>query len=363
MSSMLLSLLGLAAVAVASPLAGQTARATVSQLSSTDAPKAPLPTAAPDLVLRQDQSQTTLTLSDCETVADPDLGVDPGCNCANYDGWLPFLTNVADSASCSYTTLVTAATPFPYTTTLANNAIIAYDDLAEDGASTTLQAGTTLTLQVGATSSVNVGQITDSASALYTAISNSLVAACPTPTSGSTVTACASVSPIGGVTYIDSYNDNSQGDLEIKIPLISVSDPNALQMMIVAVAQGVAGNANNPANTAEVSWECDSCYDEMASDWPTVALTNVPALYQAIVSEQDSTTNGAIVTQDMEVEFALAPAHNSFTCSDASLILSGMAALGAIIPGFGWLSLGVVGSELRFGVSPGCDAVGWAQNV
>ncbi|KAK5742460.1 hypothetical protein LTR17_003262 [Elasticomyces elasticus] len=359
---MLFPLLGVAAVAIAGPLA-TTAVVQSTQMRSME----PKPTGRP-ILPRQNGDQTTYTLSECETVADPDSGATSGgCECAGYDTILPFLTNVADSASCSYTTFVadkTTANPYPYTTTLANDAIVAYASYPTNGDSTTLQAGTTLTLQMGATSSVNIGVVSDAAAvnALYTAISNSLVAACPTPTGGSTVTECASVAPITGISYIaDTSELVTDGELKITVPLVSVSDADTLQMLIVAVASGVKGNANDWANTGTTSYMCDSCWDEDEFAWPTINLTNVPALYQALASEQTAGTDGAILVQDIEVAFALGEEGSSaFTCSDESLIFSGLAAIGALIPGWGFLSLGVTGSELRFGLSLACDAASWA---
>ncbi|KAK4549853.1 hypothetical protein LTR36_005154 [Oleoguttula mirabilis] len=276
---------------------------------------------------------------------------------------------------CSYSDYVTAvdASPDPYifTTTLTNDAIVAYAtttyyvtgaDPIGAGDSTTLQAGSSVTLQMAATSSVNIGVMTDIAqvSALYTSVSNNLVSACPTPTSGSTVTACASVAPVTGVSYIDDYNDlKTDGELDITVPLISVTDANVLQVLILSIAAGIAGNAQDPGNTASVAWMCDSCWDETSDDWPTANLTNVPGLMQAIFTEQTEATDGAILEQDLEVTFSLGLGADAFTCSDASLVLSGMAAIAAIVPGFGFLSFGALGSVSRFGLSVGCDASAW----
>ena len=55
--------------------------------------------------------------------------------------------------------------------------------------------------------------------------------------------------------------------------------------------------------------------------------------------------------QDLEVTLALQGGGNAFSCSDAGLVLSGLSALGSLIPGFGFLGLGIVGSVGRFGLS------------
>jgi len=104
-----------------------------------------------------------------------------------------------------------------------------------------------------------------------TAISNSLVAACATPTSGQTVTSCSSVAAVTGVSYVDTYNDlKTDGKLEMNVELISVTDANALNMLIVAIAAGVMGNAQSPDNNAAVQYMCDSCWDDDPSQWPSV---------------------------------------------------------------------------------------------
>lgn len=70
-------------------------------------------------------------------------------------------------------------------------------------------------------------------------------------------------------------------------------------------------------------------------------------------------TDGAILVQDMEVTFSLGLGADAYECSDASLVLSGLAAIGALVPGFGFLSLGALGSVTRFGLSVGCAASAW----
>jgi len=59
-----------------------------------------------------------------------------------------------------------------------------------------------------------------------------------------------------------------------------------------------------------------------------INLTNVPAIYESIFSEQTEATNGDVVIQDLEVTFALEGGSSAFSCSDAGLVLSGLAALG-----------------------------------
>ena len=141
--------------------------------------------------------------------------------------------------------------------------------------------------------------------------------------------------------------------------LVSFTDVNVLEMMAVSIASGVMGSAATDGNTQEVSYLWSKEDGNLMDAPKSENQTNVPSLYQALFSRQTNDTNGAVEVQNLEVTLALDAAHDGLTCGDAGLVLSGLAALGAVIPGFGWLGLGAVGSVSRFGLSMGCGASSW----
>lgn len=57
----------------------------------------------------------------------------------------------------------------------------------------------------------------------------------------------------------------------------------------------------------------------------------------------------------MEVSMKMKAGPSDYACSDVGLALSIMAAVGAAIPGLGWLGGGVVGSVGRAGLSLACN--------
>ncbi|KAJ5591598.1 uncharacterized protein N7459_001967 [Penicillium hispanicum] len=287
----------------------------------------------------------------------------PVSKCYNY------VDQTRNTKGCDRTAVTSAVeaspNPYPFTTTLTNDAVVAYATSWQPypsvfigtGDSSTIHAGSSVSLQMNPTKSVNVGYMTESSqvSSLYTAISNSISAACPKPTSGATVTTCSTVSAVTGIAYVNEYNDlHTNGELEISIPLISVSDATVLDVLINTIANGITGIARQQSSTSEVRYCPPDEWDSMSVYWPTVNLSNAPGILEAIFSKETAATDGKVLVQDLEVSLALGEGGNAFDCSDVGLVLSGLSALGSLIPGFGFLGMGAVGSELRFGMSVDC---------
>lgn len=91
-----------------------------------------------------------------------------------------------------------------------------------------MQHGKSLTIEINPTASQNVGFLTGTS--LHTAVSDALVTACSTPKSGSTITTCTPAT-VTSVPYMESVYVE-EGDLELAVPLVSVSDPNKMQALI-----------------------------------------------------------------------------------------------------------------------------------
>lgn len=119
------------------------------------------------------------------------------------------------------------------------------------------------------------------------------------------------------------------------------------------------GNAASASNVNNVWYDCDKtqfpvCVGD-GVDAPTVDLVNVPALMQAIFTEQTADTDGEVLTQNMEISMSMKAGGEDFVCSDVGLALSIMAAVGSVVPGFGWLGGAAVGSTTRAGLSLACN--------
>ncbi|KAK4495930.1 hypothetical protein PRZ48_013198 [Zasmidium cellare] len=357
MSVAAISLLMLAVHSLAGPVAP----------SPTTYPSAPPAyiTPSPDLAERADPL-TTITFSTCTQTEDPDQDIS-GCVCSGF-------TEVFSWSVCSLGTLVTdvatATNPYIFSTTLPNNAIVAYETTTHyggvtdgppdgAGASTTIQAGTQLTVQMDPTSSVNVGWRTAAAeqSALYTAVSSALTVACPSAT-GDTITQCTDAPAVGGIQYLSHGGLETDGDLDIKVELVSYKDEWVRQALIQSIARGIVGQAAAPNNTWATDYQVPGSDPEYSYNWPTSSWSTVPGVWGSTVSIQSNETDGKVLVQDMVVALHFDPVGEAFECAIYSAVLSGIAAL-AVIPELGFIGGGGAGSLGRFGVTLGCDAPSW----
>jgi hypothetical protein len=131
------------------------------------------------------------------------------------------------------------------------------------GSWTTVQIGTSLGVQIATNlSAQSIGTFTGDR--LYTAISNALVTACPSPTSGSTVTACATPSPIKNIPYLSGSELNTDGELTLTTSFVEYSDPDILAAMIASVATAMNVSSLHPRNTKEVTYNNNPCYECVA---------------------------------------------------------------------------------------------------
>lgn len=94
--------------------------------------------------------------------------------------------------------------------------------------------------------------------------------------------------------YLDADSLHHDGTLDIDIPIISVSDPNVLNALISFIAAGVQSNGQSPNNSNAVSYLCDEahlpCQDY--ENAYSANLINVPAVMQAIYTEETEETKG-----------------------------------------------------------------------
>jgi len=157
--------------------------------------------------------------------------------------------------------------------------------------------------------------------------------------------------------YLDADSLHYDGTLDIDIPIISVSDADILKVLISFIAAGVQSNSVSPGNNNTVTYLCDEknlpCQD-YENAW-SAGLVNIPAIMQALYTEQTADTDGKVIVQNIEVNMKMKAGPSDFSCSDAGTALSVIAGVAAVIPGLGWLSGGVVGSVARAGLSLVCN--------
>lgn len=120
---------------------------------------------------------TTIPVSKCYNYVDQTRNTQ-GCECEGYDGILPYIGSTFGCSRTAVTSAVEASpNPYPFTTTLTNDAVIAYATSWQPytsvfigtGANSTIHAGSSVSLQMNPTKSVNVGYMTESSqvSSLY----------------------------------------------------------------------------------------------------------------------------------------------------------------------------------------------------
>ncbi|KAF2166697.1 hypothetical protein M409DRAFT_54493 [Zasmidium cellare ATCC 36951] len=304
-------------------------------------------------------SETSAPL--CVPFEDPDEGASAVCQCSGYAGSLPTLTgpspcgyqSIPASSTQTSTIQSTGALGFPFTSTAANGALVAFQTTTSNqwgpvhtGSSMTIRYGKRMAVTLASETSVNVGTLTSSA--LYTAVSSALMAACTdspanalsaSPTAS--VTECAPVPTISNVVYTDGKGDwYNDGEIEISIPTIQYFDTQSLQGLIATIAASLGPNSITPNNT----WSPAPPYcSGFTCSWDTVqgdvpaTISNIPGFAQAIFLEDTADAPGW-PAQDMTVELKFA-LHNggTFICADGALVTDSLAAL-ALVPGLDFLA-------------------------
>ena len=217
------------------------------------------------------------------------------------------------------------------------------------GASTTVQIGTSLGVQIATNlSAQSIGTFTGDR--LYTAISNALVTACPSPTSGSTVTACATPSPIKDIPYLSGSEVNTDGKLTLTTSFVQYSDPDILAAMIASVATAMNVSSLHPRNTEEVTYNNNPCYNCVApsEDNNSMNLTRVPGAVQALIMVQDKRTSGSVEINQLQLQaqFHL-DSFDELFCSAAAFAADSLGLL-AIVPGLDFLAIGAAPAAFAF---------------
>jgi hypothetical protein len=182
-------------------------------------------------------------------------------------------------------------------------------------------------------------------------VSNALITACGTPTSGSTITTCTAAT-ITGIAYKDSNAEMStDGTLEVAVPEVSVSDPNSMMALIAVVAGAFQSSSEITANSIPTQiWpdsDCGGYYDPCTSDQgpSNVNMTTVNSIAQALytidLAEQDASMP---TLQNLQAVLAFSSdSVGKASCSKAALAMDSLAAVGAfldfigLIPGFEWV--------------------------
>ncbi|KAK3646606.1 hypothetical protein LTR56_000510 [Elasticomyces elasticus] len=342
----------------------------------------PLPTTGPSTaaatLYRRDVS-TTVAISGCSPVFD-EIKSATLCACPfPQNGPLPLKTG--PGGVCDYSSATVNA--FPFTSTLSNSAVVAFQDSSLDasgtaplgsifdnigvGANTTLQAGKSITMEINPTASQAVGTLTGTE--LFTSVSNAIKSACSTPSGGTPVSSC-SAATISNIIIVNSNGDSGGGDLAVTFPFVSYDDLNTFEALVVAVAGAFQVSSSDPANTKEfeVNESGDSGLHGIGSTTP-VNITTIGALAQAIVTIQTAEdTNGDVKVQNLAVNLALeGNAGTGFDCSAVALVNDGLGALSLItgllglIPGFEWAELVeiplILDAEIE-AISLSCDISG-----
>ena len=298
-------------------------------------------------------------VSDCVFNEDPDNNGPNGCSCDGYTGLLPTLTG---DSSCGYSTITgsaTAPTPttitpaqgtgavsgFPFTTSEPNGAVVAYqlssrsDDIGYlTGSSTTVTEGTSLSLVQDPTASVNAGTL--NGDALYTSVSNSIAAACPTPTG--LVGSCAQVSPIPNIAYLDirenlQYNANMQLDL----PLVNYTSVVARAFMIQSIATLFNATTLNASNANVVTPKDPNAGNPdgfTTTNDPSVTFYNAPAMILAEFYDagNESPAQRMMLQAALDIPSQKMSPGGAFACAMGELATDGLAML-AFVPGLQWM--------------------------
>ena len=177
--------------------------------------------------------------------------------------------------------------------------------------------------------------------------------------------------------YEEGYKLKQDGKLNITFPFVNYYSDDVRQLFIAGIAHALLGIAQNESNYFSKDIDYNSRKNPPAGCYLLPGLPGYqeggscstlfsvgPGMLQTSFTEQTDKTNGAVLAQNLAASFELeeTPSSSPFTCSDASTILSGLAGIASVLPGFEWLapistvmSLGKKGSVARAGLSLGCD--------
>ncbi|KAK3650938.1 hypothetical protein LTR56_005989 [Elasticomyces elasticus] len=262
------------------------------------------------------------------------------------NGSVATITSSGCAASSTFVTISSTTNAYPFTSSYANSAIVAWattqglpDGASEmAGASTIIKAGKQLSMELNPSASQNVGTLTGEA--LYTSISSAISVGCGTIASGATMVTCT-VPEITGVGYVEDLNNDlwDDGHLSLSIPFMSVTDNDVLQALISSVAGAFMASSTIANNSKLETVDCGAYYSDSACQYANI--TNVAALAQGIYT--DDVTDGMHSPQSLGIALTFSEAtNNEYVCEANSLASSAIyysgILLGALaaIPGFEW---------------------------
>ncbi|KAK4945011.1 hypothetical protein LTR10_015688 [Elasticomyces elasticus] len=284
------------------------------------------------------------------------------------NGSVATITSSGCAASSTFVTISSTTNAYPFTSSYANSAIVAWattqglpDGASEmAGASTIIKAGKQLSMELNPSASQNVGTLTGEA--LYTSISSAISVGCGTIASGATMVTCT-VPEITGVGYVEDLNNDfwDDGHLSLSIPFMSVTDNDVLQALISSVAGAFMASSTIANNSKLETVDCGAYYSDSACQYANI--TNVAALAQGIYT--DDVTDGMHSPQSLGIALTFSEGtNNEYVCEANSLASSAIyysgILLGALaaIPGFEWAAAaGAFISSVDAGTSAAIKAI------
>ncbi|KAK5707047.1 hypothetical protein LTR17_021037 [Elasticomyces elasticus] len=285
------------------------------------------------------------------------------------NGSVATITSSGCAASSTFVTISSTINAYPFTSSYANSAIVAWattqglpDGASEmAGASTIIKAGKQLSIELNPSASQNVGTLTGEA--LYTSISSAISVGCGTIASGATMVTCT-IPEITGVGYVEDLNNDlwDDGHLSLSIPFMSVTDNDVLQALISSVAGAFTASSTIANNSKLETVDCGAYYSDSACQYANI--TNVAALAQGIYT--DDVTDGMHSPQSLGIALTFSEAtNNEYVCEANSLASSAIyysgILLGALaaIPGFEWAAAaGAFISSVDAGTKAAIKAIG-----
>ncbi|KAK4901387.1 hypothetical protein LTR27_001945 [Elasticomyces elasticus] len=252
------------------------------------------------------------------------------------NGSVATVTSSGCAASSTFVTISSTTNAYPFTSSYANSAIVAWattqglpDGASEmAGASTIIKAGKQLSMELNPSASQNVGTLTGEA--LYTSISSAISVGCGTIASGATMVTCT-VPEITGVGYVEDLNNDlwDDGHLSLSIPFMSVTDNDVLQALISSVAGAFMASSTIANNSKLETVDCGAYYSDSACQNANIYT--------------DDVTDGMHSPQSLGIALTFSEAtNNEYVCEANSLASSAIyysgILLGALaaIPGFEW---------------------------
>lgn len=227
--------------------------------------------------------------------------------------------------------------------------------------------GKSLSMEVNPSASVMVGNL--SASYLYTSVSNALVMGCGSLTSGSTMVTCT-VPKITDIAYLENVEPTTpkniwqmDGELEVDVLLMSVSDPHVLHALIHSVAYAVSTSTYMVNNTKSEQCNCDYKGVATVLECDTCNVSTAANIVQAIYT--DDVDSDEPLTQNLAITLIFsAGTSNNYFCNvnsfftSATYYVSFFGGILAAIPGFEWAAaIGGLASALDSATKMGTKAI------